>query len=321
MTDLSHVDQEIEAVYQHTTGDALARFFTALRDERTILGRRCGACRRVVVPPDMHCDACGDALGEWTPVGPGGVVVGLTVVRHPMPLTGKGPPFAVLRVRLDGADTALVHVACDVTRVARGARVFPVWAAERRGTVHDIVGFDVEPPAEPPTNPPLWRRGGAIASRDPVSSVRAHLRLGYRAAVGDVETRFREGLLRGELSGNHCGACGCVYVPPRPYCPRCWTECEGEVRLPDTGTVTAFVIVNVPFSGQEVEIPYVLGHIKIDGADATFFHLVGVKDERGKLVAPPGGARTGMRVRAVWLPDSQRRGLLNDDIDHFAPIG
>ncbi len=314
------VDHLVEAPYVHATGPMLSHFLTALRDERAIYGARCERCGKVVVPPAGHCDVCGGALGDLVCVGPGGVVVGLTIVsvaaEGVTESTGSTAPFAYVRVRLDGADTDLVHLARDTSGIARGVRVRAVWAAERSGTIHDIAGFELEI-VRPPSS---VLEPAAAPAPDAVTAVRARLALSYRLAIGDVERRFRARLLGGELSGNRCGRCASVYVPPRPFCPRCFVACGDWRVLPDTGTVTAFVIVNVPFSGQEIEIPYVLGHIQIDGADATFYHLVGVIGPRGKLVAPPDGARAGMRVRAAWRPDADRRGLLNDDIDHFEPM-
>jgi uncharacterized OB-fold protein len=292
------IEHVVDAAYVHATGSHLSRFFTALRDECAIHGARCARCGKVVVPPSGACELCGGALGELVRVGPGGVVRGMTQV-------AGGAPRAVVRVRLDGANTDLVHFGRDV---ARGMRVAPVWAAERSGTIRDIVCFARESPEQPSE-----RRG------EPVATVRAQLELHYRQAIGEVELKFREGLVRGEIGANRCAECGSVYVPPRPFCPSCFVPCGDWRVLGDTGTVTAFVTVNVPFTGQEIEIPYVLAHVQLDGADATFFHLIGATGPRGQLVAPPGGVRAGMRVRAGWRPEADRRGLLNDDIDHFDP--
>jgi uncharacterized OB-fold protein len=304
-SDLETVDLDIDACYTHAAGSVRSRFLSALRDECAILGGRCTECARVVVPPDEHCDVCGGAVGELVRVGPNGVVAGLTVV-------SAAAPLAFVRVRLDGADTDLVHIAPDVAGVRRGTRVRPIWAAERTGTIRDIAGFE---PGED---------DGAVqeprAHRSSVTTIQAHLHMRYRSAVGATEARFRRGLLCAELAGNRCPACETVFVPPRPCCPRCFTACEDWLALADRGVVKAFVVVNVPFSGQEIGIPYVLADICIDGADAPFLHLVGSRGSNGKLVLPAGGARVGMRVRAVWRSPSERRGLLNDDIEHFEPF-
>ena len=151
---------------------------------------------------------------------------------------------------------------------------------------------------------------------EPVVTVPAHLRLPFRFSAGALASAFADGLRRGEIHGNRCGSCGRVYVPPRAFCSPCWRACEGWERVADAGTVTTFVVVNVPFYGQQVRIPYVLAHVRLDGADATFLHLVGAQNE-GEL--RPVAVEIGSRVRAVWRPADARTGFLNEDVDHFTP--
>jgi len=143
VSDLVHADFEVEAPFWHSTGPALSRFLTALRDDDVIWGRRCDTCMRVVVPANDHCDTCASDLGEWFEVGPEGTVTGCTVVHALMPLAGIEPPFAFVRVLLDGAGTELIHLVHDVARVRRGVRVRAVWAAERTGSIRDIAAFEV----------------------------------------------------------------------------------------------------------------------------------------------------------------------------------
>jgi uncharacterized OB-fold protein len=135
-------DFEVEFPFVHSTGPALSRFFTALRDDCVIWGRRCETCERVVVPAQDYCDTCSGDLGDWIEVGPEGTLVGIAVVEQPMPLVGLDPPFAFVRVRLDGAGTDFVHLAPDPDGMRHGVGVRPVWAVERSGTIRDIAGFE-----------------------------------------------------------------------------------------------------------------------------------------------------------------------------------
>lgn len=151
MTGIVVASFEVETPYARSTGPALDRFFAALRDDRVIWGRRCDPCDRVVVPALDYCDTCGRDLGAWVRTGPDGVVTGIAVAHRPMPLCGVDPPFAIVRVRLDGAGTDLVHLAGDdLVRLAaagraHGARVRPRWAAERTGSIRDIERFETIP--------------------------------------------------------------------------------------------------------------------------------------------------------------------------------
>jgi uncharacterized OB-fold protein len=84
------------------------------------------------------------------------------------------------------------------------------------------------------------------------------------------------------------------------------------VELPDRGIVTTFCIVNVPFLGQKIEIPYVSAYILLDGADIGFLHLIqGVAADE---------VRMGMRVEAVWKPREQW-GTTVENIEYFRPTG
>ena len=146
-------------------------------------------------------------------------------------------------------------------------------------------------------------------------AVRAHLRLPFRLSAGATLSEFFADVRRGRIVGRACDACATVYVPPRPFCAACWEPCSARVEVADRGVLASFVIVNVPFYGQEVEIPYVLGSVLLDGASVPFLHLVGRAGPDGKLRPVP--AETGMRLRAVWR--AERTGFVSEDVDHFEP--
>lgn len=314
------VDHEVEAPFVHSTGPGLSRFFTALRDDQVILGRRCDRCAKVAVPSLDYCETCGHDAGELVELGSFGRLEGFTVVHRAMPQVGLDPPFAFVRVRLDGADTDLFHLATEVHRLERGGRVRAVWAPERTGTIRDIAGFspvDLRTRSEPPGQPGR----GTGTTPEAVTAVRRHLRLPFHLSAGAMASAYHQAVRRGEILGVRCTVCSALYASPRPLCGRCWAPCKGWEHLGDTGTVDTFVVINVPFYGQEIDIPYVLANIRLDGADSAISHLVGRVNEAGRLAAPKEGIRIGMRVAALWVPRSKRRGYLNDDIDHFEPTG
>jgi uncharacterized OB-fold protein len=112
--------------------------------------------------------------------------------------------------------------------------------------------------------------------------------------------------------GQRCPACQKVYIPPRSACPADGTPTEEEIELSQTGTVTTFCIVNVPFLGQKITPPYVSAYVLLDGADIAVLHLI--------LGVPAEEVRMGMRVEAVWKPRDEWTFSL-ENIDHFAPTG
>src|SRR5690606_38213207 len=107
---------------------------------------------------------------------------------------------------------------------------------------------------------------------------------------------------------------GKAHWPPRGPGPTGAVLLGTAGALADTGTVTSFCVVNVPFLGQRIPIPYVAANIVVDGADIAFSHLV--QEVEADQV------RMGMRVQAVWRPrDDPAWGPSLENIDHFRPTG
>jgi uncharacterized protein len=146
---------------------------------------------------------------------------------------------------------------------------------------------------------------------EPVRRIKTPVRLEYTVTAGPTLSRFLAGLVEGRLLGRRCPGCGKVYLPPRGACPTCALPMGDEVVVSDSGTVTTFCIVNVPFEGQTMKLPYVYASVLLDGADIPMLHLVN---------APAHEARMGMRVRAEWVPAGERRPTL-ESIRWFSPTG
>jgi uncharacterized protein len=293
---------EIEFDYTRSLGPVLGQFMTALAGGR-ILGAR-GADGRVHAPPFEYDPVSAQPPGELTEVGPEGTVVSWSWMPEPVegqPLAG---PFAWALIRLDGADTAMLH-AVDAgsemgpAAMRTGLRVRARWAERRVGSIRDIACF------EPCDGPAADAGGGGFVEAEAVTGTVTPVRLHYEHTASPGESAYLRGLAERRLLGQRCGVCGRVYVPPRGTCPADGVPTREEVELPETGTVTTFCVVNVGYPGQRVTPPYVAAAVLLDGADIAFQHLV--------LGCEPGEVRMGLRVRAVW-DDS-------GGISHFAPSG
>ncbi len=134
----------IEYPFKRTTGPVVGAFLTGLR-ERILLGTR-ASDGRVIVPPAESDPVTGDDLTELVEVGPGGEVTTWAWVHHPHPKHPLDRPFAWALVRLDGADTAMLHVvdAGTVDAMRTGMRVEPRWRDEREGAIGDLACFTPE---------------------------------------------------------------------------------------------------------------------------------------------------------------------------------
>jgi hypothetical protein len=228
----------------------------------------------------------------------------------PSPLAGQplDRPFGWALIRLDGADTALLHAvdAGSAAAMRTGMRVRPRWADERVGSIRDIACFEPGEAAPPDTSqdPP--------EASAPVTMTITPVRLQYEHTASAAESAYLRGLARGRLIGQRCPACGKVYIPSRGVCPADGVPADSQVELPDIGTVTTFSIVNVGYPGQRVTPPYVAAAVLLDGADIAFQHLI--------LGCEPSEVHLGMRVRAVWRP-REEWDTTAENISHFGPAG
>ncbi|HYA49552.1 MAG TPA: OB-fold domain-containing protein [Streptosporangiaceae bacterium] len=290
----------------------LSQFMTGLAARR-ILGSR-GADGRVHAPPFEYDPATFDPPAELVEVGPGGTVTSWTWAGEPLEGQPLAHPFAWALIRLDGADTAMLHAvdAGSAAAMRTGMRVRARWADSPAGHIRDIACFEPCPAAEPAAPPGTAQPETAPPNPAPVTMITTPVRLHYEHTASPGESEFLRGLAAGRLLGQRCPACGKVYIPPRAACPTDGVPTAGEVELPDTGTVTTFCVVNVPFRGQRVPVPYVAAAIVLDGADIPFQHLI--------LGCEPGEVRMGMRVAAVWKPREQW-GTTVENIGHFRPTG
>ena len=292
---------EIAFDYTRSLGPVLGQFMTALR-ERRILGAR-GADGRVHAPPFEYDPVTAEPARELTDVGPEGTVVSWSWMPEPLAGQPLAEPFAWALIRLDGADTAMLHAvdAGSAAAMRTGLRVRPRWAARPAGSIRDIACFE---PCDGPA-------GAAEAPAQDIGAERAAgmtiapVRLRYLHTASPGEAAYLRGLAEHRLLGRRCGVCGQVYVPPRGTCPADGVPTSEEVELPESGTVTTFCIVNVGYPGQRVTPPYVAAAVLLDGADIAFQHLV--------LGCDASEVRMGMRVRAEWGESG--------NISHFAPSG
>ncbi|HEX3921858.1 MAG TPA: OB-fold domain-containing protein [Streptosporangiaceae bacterium] len=294
---------EIGFDYTRSLGPTLSQFMAGLAGRR-ILGAR-GADGRVHAPPFEYDPVTSAPPEELVPVGSDGTVTTWSWVPEPLEGQPLTRPFAWALIRLDGADTAMLHAvdAGSAQAMRTGMRVRARWADSPVGHIRDIVCFEPGDGSEP--EPPA--EGSAS-----IKMVTTPVKLHYQHVASAGESAFLRGLAEGKLLAQRCPACGKVYIPPRGACPTCGVPTAEEVELPDTGVVTTFCVVNVDYPGQRVAAPYVAAAVLLDGADIPFQHLI--------LGCDPGEVRMGMRVRAFWKP-RHLWGTTPENIDHFFPTG
>ncbi|MER7154894.1 Zn-ribbon domain-containing OB-fold protein [Streptomyces lydicus] len=292
----------VEFPFTRSLGPVQSAFLTGLR-ERTVLGVTCQD-GRVLVPPVEYDPVTAEELSHLVEVAPTGTVT--TWAWNPGPRRGQPlrTPFAWVLVRLDGADSALLHAldAPGPDAVRTGMRVRIRWAAERTGAITDIACFEPSDDAPPATAP--VPHDGEFA--DPVTGITAPARLDYTYAPGRAQSRYLRALADRRTVGERCPACRKVYVPPRGACPTCGVATDAQVEVGPRGTVTTFCIVNIKAKNLDIEVPYVYAHIALDGADLALHARIGG--------IPYDRVRMGLRVEPVWTEGGRFP-------DHYRPTG
>jgi uncharacterized OB-fold protein len=137
-------DGEFPVRHRYTPGVAGTAFFTALRDRGVLLGSRCDGCSYTYVPARLFCERCFAELAADAEVGPGGALVSFTIGFVGLEGEPLEEPETIGLVRLDGADSVLVHRVLDADEPLEiGERVEVVLRpeGERTGTILDIDGF------------------------------------------------------------------------------------------------------------------------------------------------------------------------------------
>ena len=146
----------------------------------------------------------------------------------------------------------------------------------------------------------------------PVTMLSTPIRLDYDFTAGLAQSKTLAGYAEGKFIGQRCPTCKKVYVPSGGSCPTDGVATNEVVELPNTGTVTTYCIVNVPFAGQSVEIPYICAQFLLDGANISFMGLL--------QEIPTDEVRMGLRVEAVWVPREELEPSLSS-VKYFRPTG
>lgn len=144
------VDHAVAAEYRWDAGEAIGGYLAGMRAGR-ILGRRCDACGRVLLPPRMFCEECFRLTDDWVELRALGTVTAFsvcTVAWDMQPLAEPEIP-AVIALEGGGPSASILHklggVAPKAVRVGMAVRA--VWRpeAERVGSVTDLAYWEPAP--------------------------------------------------------------------------------------------------------------------------------------------------------------------------------
>lgn len=144
-TDCYTINGKLALPYTYFAGRVGSTFITTLRDKHKIMGVTCNTCGKVFVPPRQTCERCmEDIRNNWVELSDSGEVVNFTIVRYDDKHLPRKAPFALAMIKLDGADTPMVHILenLDLEKIAIGMKVKAVFAAKTTNTILDIDHFE-----------------------------------------------------------------------------------------------------------------------------------------------------------------------------------
>ena len=127
--------------FHYTPGVGNTAFFEALCDGGVLLGSHCSACDFTYLPARIICERCFAELEPDTECGPGGTLESFTVGYVGIDGEPLDEPVTIGLVKLNEADTVLMHRLLGYGPWTITMRVDAVLATERTGSISDIVGF------------------------------------------------------------------------------------------------------------------------------------------------------------------------------------
>ena len=142
--DLLRAPFELAYNYKRSSGPVMSEFFEALGQQK-ILGTKSNA-GKVFSPAAEFDPETNEPLKEMVEVGPGGVVESFSWIENPQHHHLIKEPFAFALIKLDGADTSMLHMVtqCNEADLRIGSRVKANWSEIQEQRITDIKFFTLE---------------------------------------------------------------------------------------------------------------------------------------------------------------------------------
>ena len=142
--DLLRAPFELAYNYKRSNGPVMSKFFEALGEQK-ILGTR-SSTGKVFSPAAEFDPETHESLKEIVEVGPGGAVESFSWIETPQHHHLIKEPFAFALIKLDGADTCMLHMVanCNEADLSIGSRVTANWSEVQEQRITDIKFFTLE---------------------------------------------------------------------------------------------------------------------------------------------------------------------------------
>jgi len=142
--DLLRAPFELAYNYKRSNGPVMSKFFEALGEQK-ILGTK-SSTGKVFSPAAEFDPETHESLKEIVEVGPGGAVESFSWIETPQHHHLIKEPFAFALIKLDGADTCMLHMVanCNEDDLSIGSRVTANWSEVQEQRITDIKFFTLE---------------------------------------------------------------------------------------------------------------------------------------------------------------------------------
>jgi uncharacterized OB-fold protein len=113
-------------------------------------------------------------------------------------------------------------------------------------------------------------------------------------------TAYHQHLSAHKLMGNRCQECGKIHLPPRPMCPKCYSDDLVWVEAPEKGELTGFTVIHIAptamlDAGYGRENPYVSGIVRLENGLSISAQILGVDPTK------PDEIKIGIPLRAEFI--------------------
>jgi hypothetical protein len=140
--DVLRSEFDLDFTYTRTYGPVMSQFFTALKNQK-VMGIKTSD-GKVVCPPVEYDPKTAEDLTDLVELSAEGTITTWSWVNEPMAKHPLQKPFAWALIKIDGADTAMLHaVDAPKDQVKTGAKVKIRWNEERVGWINDIACFEL----------------------------------------------------------------------------------------------------------------------------------------------------------------------------------
>lgn len=129
--------------YKYSVGSLASKFFVDLRDKKVLKAAKCPKCGFVNFPPRSVCPQCFAKIEDLIEIPGTGTLVSFTQVHYESSVQPIKPPFAMGIIKMDGADTGLLHFLgeVDFKNLKAGMKMEPVFNEKRNANILDIKYF------------------------------------------------------------------------------------------------------------------------------------------------------------------------------------